>query len=444
MSVSIRDIDNDNASFSEGTLTDVVAVNDGLELANNPALSFDGENQNILVDATYDFPALTYESWIFYDINQIFSWPRWFGVDREKENHSDTEMNSEDYFCRFRYAGDEVDSDNNFIIPNELHHYAVTYNLSTVKFYRDGILFNEKTMSATPTSMTIHTICNIDLDRELTLIGLIDDVRVWNTTRTQTEIQNNMNKELTGNETGLVAYYKMNEGSGSTLKDYAGTNDGIINGATWTVDTNRYLTQGSRQSPQLDLSAVNDVASSSISWTEALNSQTITIETSVDGGSNWDTPTNGGSIPNISGADTLDVRQTLSTTDTTVTPVLESLTIDIDTAETNEDSGSFTATLEQEDFKVVEEDNTQLTSAEDSELAGFSFNDSGTFNIDAENWYTMVWEVFVEDSITSKREYTQKGWITNPYATESWQKADKPESGLWTKIDKPTSEWREE
>ena len=39
----IKDIDNNNTSFLEGTLTDVVAVNDGLELVGNSADSLDGE-----------------------------------------------------------------------------------------------------------------------------------------------------------------------------------------------------------------------------------------------------------------------------------------------------------------------------------------------------------------------------------------------------------------
>jgi len=59
--------------------------------------------------------------------------------------------------------------------------------------------------------------------------------KVWNTARTQTEIQNNMYTELTGDETGLVAYYKMNEGMGDTLKDHAGNNDGTIYGASWDL-----------------------------------------------------------------------------------------------------------------------------------------------------------------------------------------------------------------
>jgi len=40
--------------------------------------------------------------------------------------------------------------------------------------------------------------------------GLMDDLRVWNVKRTATQLQTNMNNELTGSESGLVAYYKFN------------------------------------------------------------------------------------------------------------------------------------------------------------------------------------------------------------------------------------------
>jgi hypothetical protein len=41
--------------------------------------------------------------------------------------------------------------------------------------------------------------------------GLIDDVRVWNTSRSLTEMDDNDEKEMTGTESGLVAYYKMSD-----------------------------------------------------------------------------------------------------------------------------------------------------------------------------------------------------------------------------------------
>jgi hypothetical protein len=53
--------------------------------------------------------------------------------------------------------------------------------------------------------------------------GKIDEVRIWNIARTQTEIQNSMNSLLAGNETGLVAYYQFEDGPGSdTVTDITG------------------------------------------------------------------------------------------------------------------------------------------------------------------------------------------------------------------------------
>jgi hypothetical protein len=43
--------------------------------------------------------------------------------------------------------------------------------------------------------------------------GQLDEVRFWNKPLSQTEIQNNMNCQLTGSETGLIAYYKFNQGA---------------------------------------------------------------------------------------------------------------------------------------------------------------------------------------------------------------------------------------
>jgi hypothetical protein len=55
------------------------------------------------------------------------------------------------------------------------------------------------------------------------LNGVVDEVRIWNTTRTGDQIRANMYKELTGGETGLVGYYPMNETSGLTVPDRSTT-----------------------------------------------------------------------------------------------------------------------------------------------------------------------------------------------------------------------------
>ena len=92
---------------------------------------------------------------------------------------------------------------------------------------------------------------------------------------------------------------------------------------------------GTRQSPQLDLSPVDELADSLIEWTTTEPTDTdIVIETSIDNGETWQEATNGESIPNL--PDNLEdvellVRQNLSTSDSTVTPRLDYLKVRVNT-----------------------------------------------------------------------------------------------------------------
>ena len=54
-------------------------------------------------------------------------------------------------------------------------------------------------------------------------VGHVAEMRLWNISRTQQDIADNMNKRITGSEPGLVSYYKFNEGSGNTAKDFSTT-----------------------------------------------------------------------------------------------------------------------------------------------------------------------------------------------------------------------------
>ncbi len=68
------------------------------------------------------------------------------------------------------------------------------------------------------------------------LRGEIDEVRIWNDYRSDDEIIDNMHIELQGNESNLVAYYKMSDGNGTSLSDNSSNSyTGIITGATWAT-----------------------------------------------------------------------------------------------------------------------------------------------------------------------------------------------------------------
>jgi len=122
-------------------------------------------------------------------------------------------------------------------------HWAVTVDISskTILIYRNGVSqsvtagpLNSTTVQNSSAPFTIGAQLNSSSPTFFT-DGLIDDVRVWNTERTPTEIANNYNLELEGTETGLQGYWTIN---GDFLDLTSNDNDLTNNNsATFSTDT---------------------------------------------------------------------------------------------------------------------------------------------------------------------------------------------------------------
>jgi LruC domain-containing protein len=68
--------------------------------------------------------------------------------------------------------------------------------------------------------------------------GSLDELRIWSTVRSATEISDNRFLSLIGNEAGLAAYYQMNEGVGAWLNDKTGSYPvGTLSSQSWSVNT---------------------------------------------------------------------------------------------------------------------------------------------------------------------------------------------------------------
>ncbi|MCB2153292.1 LamG domain-containing protein [bacterium] len=64
--------------------------------------------------------------------------------------------------------------------------------------------------------------------------GRLDELRIWGYSRSVEQIRKEMWFKLKGDEEGLAAYYKFDEGQGSKLFDHSPNhNDGEIHSATW-------------------------------------------------------------------------------------------------------------------------------------------------------------------------------------------------------------------
>ena len=115
------------------------------------------------------------------------------------------------------------------------HHVALSFNSgnsNSTFIYIDGVLRLTTTLTIQNQNEPF-TIGSNNYNQPY--VGNIDDVRVWNVQRTQSDIQTFMNQELLGNESGLIAYYTFNQGIASgnntTITTILDKTNNALNGA---------------------------------------------------------------------------------------------------------------------------------------------------------------------------------------------------------------------
>jgi hypothetical protein len=113
------------------------------------------------------------------------------------------------------------------------HHVAFTVDASGGKLYVDGALKDSRGWTGSPGFPT--TTQEMRLGNDATsggaFNGLLDEITVWRTALSPTQIQTNRRRRLTGTEPDLLAYYRCDEGSGATVADSAPLNGN--NNGTW-------------------------------------------------------------------------------------------------------------------------------------------------------------------------------------------------------------------
>ena len=102
-------------------------------------------------------------------------------------------------------------------------------------------------------------------------LGNIAEMRIWNISRSGTDIANNNRRRLTGSEPGLVSYYKFNEGSGNIAKDFNTSraadkrNDATIygignKGTLWKTELVKYpVTSTNDDAPSVNVPPGEDI-----------------------------------------------------------------------------------------------------------------------------------------------------------------------------------------
>ncbi|WP_420579759.1 LamG-like jellyroll fold domain-containing protein [Reichenbachiella sp.] len=225
------------------------------------ALVFDGTNDNISIldddalsfgDGASDQP-FSIEAWVNFNtlgINQSIVSKRGSGSDREYRL-SMTTLNEIEVLLTDESAGGYLEKQTPAIPlgTGEWYHMAFTYDGSSsangINIYLDG-----KLQTATPSDLTYtameNTNSNLEFGQDAGLIffdGLMDEVRIWDDVRSQSEIINNAGLTLQS-ATNLVASYDFNDGgTTNTLVDISGNSfDGtlggfVLDGTAWVAST---------------------------------------------------------------------------------------------------------------------------------------------------------------------------------------------------------------
>jgi hypothetical protein len=245
---------------------EVVSIKIGEQPTINPTdsvLSLDGSTGHVDVGTLDNLTgAMTIEAWIKWDgagaVSGVHDWARI--VDFAQGQDDDNILLAANGGSGELAFDIRIGASNSHIstvvdMPlNEWIHVAATTNGTTGSLYINGVL---QTLQQGGTSAALNTAANVS--RTSSYIGesnwatestsdfQITDVRVWNVERTATQISENYDRRLNGDETGLYSYWRLDEGSGHVAIDSSGNgHDGVIvGGATYASQTQIEITGGS-------------------------------------------------------------------------------------------------------------------------------------------------------------------------------------------------------
>jgi hypothetical protein len=198
----------------------------------NMALMLNGSTDKLVVQTTDDLKlvanSFTLEAWVSATPNNYYqtilekrSLPvvgdYWLGLDRSG-------------VWRFTAGNYNIDlRATDIVTAGTNYHVAGVFDKASGQAYlyvngdvvASGAVNGASSMISTDAPLYIGA-SKADPSVDENLLGNLDEVRIWSVARSRTEITGSMNKRLSGSESGLVAYWNFDQGTGTSVTDKSG------------------------------------------------------------------------------------------------------------------------------------------------------------------------------------------------------------------------------
>lgn len=194
----------------------------------NYALDFDGSSDYVNIGEVNP-TQLTVESWFKADTLPMGSWASII----MKQNSYGYELENDHLQWTLWEGATKYRLDSGVLSADTWYHAVATFNGTTHRLYINAneVASNSAVHSQTTSNNLLIGAWNTNPAEVFD--GVIDDVRIYDRALSLDEITDNYHGKVTRD--GLVAEYKMNEGTSAQIIDSSGNNNhGAINGATWT------------------------------------------------------------------------------------------------------------------------------------------------------------------------------------------------------------------
>jgi len=197
----------------------VILLSSSFLMAQNNALNFDGIDDQVALTYFERPDIFTIELWVkstevTSEVGDILAWAT---SDTSNGAYTAEILTENGYIGYAEWDGTNFPiTPGVFFADGNWHHIAVTRNkdqTGNLKFYFDGTLTSISTININVITDNLKIGSeSYDNQNYRHFKGTLDELRIWNYEKTQTQLQDQMNKEVSGDETGLLAYYNFNQG----------------------------------------------------------------------------------------------------------------------------------------------------------------------------------------------------------------------------------------